>query len=284
MKRKNRFLRIRWSFVLYCVCIAVFSSVSSCFSSVLALGVHECAHVMTAKILGEQLNGVELTPFGGVISYDKTPQKGLRGLLVALSGPLANYIALAVVPGIPSHLLSYSLKRSLIIANAMMLGLNIMPALPLDGGQALFALGYYVIKTDRLIRMLTCLGGVLGLSFIGVGIYGIFRLKMLNLSVWMIGLYLIVYARKISEQMMAENLYAIIRERIENKTRLGPVTVYRIEEEMLLLDAMNMLSQAKAALFQVENSTSLQFIDEKTLCRAFLKNPNTSVRTAIRNE
>ncbi|MHB0884993.1 MAG: site-2 protease family protein [Bacillota bacterium] len=103
------------------------------FGSLLA---HEVGHLVAARAIGLEVQRVVLWPFGGVAYCDgPAPEPFAEGLL-ALAGPLAN-LALLALGGLVAAggLLHPDLHRFFVQVNLGMTAVNLVPALPLDGGR-----------------------------------------------------------------------------------------------------------------------------------------------------
>ena len=128
------------------------------FASVL---VHELVQAAAWRRLGVPARAIILLPIGGVTLLDESRQAAAesaaspfwkRDLRAATAGLLANLAiaaiaaggALAMVPGIKLWTLplvhSGYLLRSLVWCNLFLVGFNLLPAYPLDGGRVLRAL------------------------------------------------------------------------------------------------------------------------------------------------
>lgn len=112
------------------------------FGSVL---LHELGHSLVARSQGIKVNSITLFLFGGIASIDqesKTPGKAFQ---VAIAGPAVSFI-LAALLGLLSALVPGEtapfnvLVTNLALINLVLALFNLLPGLPLDGGQILKAL------------------------------------------------------------------------------------------------------------------------------------------------
>ena len=62
-------IRIRASFLLYGLSVAFLASGWACLGAVSALLIHEGAHLAAIRLTGEKIETLEVTPFGGVMTY-----------------------------------------------------------------------------------------------------------------------------------------------------------------------------------------------------------------------
>jgi Zn-dependent protease len=161
------------------------------FASVL---LHELGHSLVARAQGITVNAITLFPFGGIASIEeesKTPGQAFR---VAIAGPAVSFglfILLVVLSlAAPETLFNLPLKNllgDLANINFVLALFNMMPGLPLDGGQVLKA-AIWQITGSRVkgVRWSAQTGQLLGWLAILLGIAGFlitFRFSFLWL-VW----------------------------------------------------------------------------------------------------
>ena len=105
--------------------------------------IHELGHLLAGILMGMKQEKIELMPFGVSISfkikveeYNKKIKKGnmleIKKILVALAGPLTNFIIIIIASNI-------NLFKALIIiyTNFLIMIFNLLPIYPLDGGRIL---------------------------------------------------------------------------------------------------------------------------------------------------
>lgn len=111
------------------------------FASVL---LHELGHSLAAKGQGIAVNSITLFLFGGIASIDKESKTPGDALKVAIAGPLVSFglfillTAISLVPGLPTPVAV--IVGSVAQINLVLTLFNMIPGLPLDGGQVLKAL------------------------------------------------------------------------------------------------------------------------------------------------
>lgn len=132
---------------------AVLSSTVLGVSLVLSVFLHEVAHVLVAKLFKVDAHEIGLTFFGGHAGFKRSFSQPWHSLLTSIAGPLTN-ILLAAMLGAISHSMTVTSSNVLVylvidIAATMNLFLgifNLLPGLPLDGGNALSALVWQFTK------------------------------------------------------------------------------------------------------------------------------------------
>lgn len=137
---------------------------------------HEFGHALACRSVGGQANQIVLWPFGGV-AYVSPPQRPGATLWSIVAGPLVN-VALFPIFSILwwigesanwSDDLSHYVQAVWFI-NLVLLLFNMLPVYPLDGGQILRSLLWFVFGRARSLQIATVIGfiGVAGLVALAV--------------------------------------------------------------------------------------------------------------------
>jgi Zn-dependent protease/CBS domain-containing protein len=145
--------------------IAGFVAALLLFASVL---LHELGHSLVAKAQGIQVNSITLFVFGGIASIDRESKTPGQAFQVAIAGPAVS-LALAILLFGVSQLLT--LPAPLWGINLVLALFNMIPGLPLDGGQVLKA-AIWKVTGNRLkgIRWAARVGQMLGWTAIILGV------------------------------------------------------------------------------------------------------------------
>jgi Zn-dependent protease len=135
---------------------------------------HEFGHALACRQVGGNANRIVLWPLGGV-AYVNPPQRPGATLWSIAAGPLVNVAFLVVLwalgmlnrstgwaDAIPN---AHLFLRSLWVINLGLLIFNMLPIYPLDGGQILRSLLWFVVGRARSLMAATVIGflGVAGL-------------------------------------------------------------------------------------------------------------------------
>jgi len=267
-------IRIHPSVYVYLLSMVVLSSWKACAGAVSALLVHELGHLAVSCLAGDGIDSLELTPFGGVMRYadGRIPSKGIKGICIAAAGPAANYLFLMLLGSVSAEL-DYEWIRSAASSNAAMICINLLPALPLDGGRIIFCLGYYIFSVSGLITVLSWMGIAAGCGFLLLALYGAVTMGILNLSVVVVGGYLACCACKSRSQIMMENLYAVVEETNRKKDSIIPLKVYAVPGNTSLIRLVPFLSGSCACEFVFSLGAREHRISEEMLRRLILEKP-----------
>jgi len=154
---------------------------------------HEYGHALTARKYGVETRDIILLPIGGFARLEKLPEKPIQEFYVAIAGPLVN--AAIVVLLIPLFYILFGheidwennfilslleiidlgnplcILPFLLLGNIMLVGFNLLPAFPMDGGRVFRSL--LSIKLGRLLatRIAAYLGSAFGIFLIILGVY-----------------------------------------------------------------------------------------------------------------
>lgn len=274
------------SFGIYLFSITVLSSLSVCVCVVAALLIHELCHYAACKILEEQIEQLEITPMGGVMTYKDgvSSSKGLRGVYVHAAGPIGNYAAILICCVALSHgIWDTAYLHNMIIANVSMLLVNLLPALPLDGGQILFCLGYYFFPVAKLAGCLSAMGIAIGFSGVLLALYGLISQGLLNCSLIIISIHMIVSAKRYQNILIAENLYAVLHERMGENKKIRKLIFYSISADEKLLNLIAYLKQNISVCFVFTEKDCAFELHEHDFCHALLNMANPTARQAYQN-
>jgi stage IV sporulation protein FB len=107
---------------------------------VAALGIHEWSHLLTSELLGYKKPELVLTAWGGRLNLDASLAVNSEAeYLIALSGPLANWLMAGGICYLSWLGLNHPYLFTWQKVNFLLGTVNLIPALPLDGGRILRA-------------------------------------------------------------------------------------------------------------------------------------------------
>lgn len=157
----------------------------------LMLVVHEASHVAAARLLGVRVSELELMPFGGAARMEAlwTLRPG-QIIGVSLAGPMSNLVMLVLSAALGEwNALGGYWVYLLMRCNLMLMGFNMLPALPLDGGRVLCGLLSLRIPQERAVNIGVRMGQALAALLALAAAYGIMK-GHVNLTLVLSALYL----------------------------------------------------------------------------------------------
>ncbi len=148
---------------------------------------HEFGHSLACRQVGGKADQIILWPLGGVAYVAPPPRPGATLWSIA-AGPLVNVVLFPVLSllvllsqtlGWASALPdAYKLVQSIWFINTVLLVFNLLPIYPLDGGQILRSLLWFVVGPARSLM------ATAGIGFVGVA--GLLALALWAGDVWLV--------------------------------------------------------------------------------------------------
>lgn len=157
---------------------------------------HEFGHALACRQVGGVANRIMLWPMGGVAYVNPPPRPGAT-LWSIVAGPLVNVALIPVLYllGALDRSLGWAqampnihlFLRSVFYINVGLLVFNLLPVYPLDGGQILRSLLWFVIGRARSLMATTILG------FAGAAGFIVLALRMQSLWFAVLSVFLLMY-------------------------------------------------------------------------------------------
>lgn len=148
------------------------------FGSVL---LHELGHSLVARSQGIKVNSITLFLFGGIASIEQESKTPGQAFQVAIAGPLVSVTLFFLLHAIAAVLPESTLAREALLdlgrINLVLALFNMIPGLPLDGGQVVKA-AVWKLTGDRFagVRWAAMAGKTLGMLAIAFGLAAVFFL------------------------------------------------------------------------------------------------------------
>jgi Zn-dependent protease len=152
---------------------------------------HELGHALSARRYGVETRDIIILPIGGVARLERLPEKPLQEFVVAVMGPMVN-VGIVLILALVLSLFGFRTYFSdflggdsrefitsdtvrfiflLMISNFWLVGFNMVPAFPMDGGRVLRALLSLRLGRVRATFIAALLGQILSVGFIAYGLW-----------------------------------------------------------------------------------------------------------------
>ncbi len=263
-------LRMHFAFPVLMAVAAWLGQAGTLLVSLVALTVHEAAHALAARAVGQRFESIEVMPFGGVAQMDTSLSlRPGQEAVIALAGPVASALMalLAAACGI-----SGSVVQAFLRVNTVLALTNLMPALPLDGGRALRAALSGRLGRARATRAFVAVGIGMGLAVVGLGVWAAFQ-GVVNPMLFLMGVYLIYAALKEKQTLPAACVEAL-HGRANRLRREGalPVRFVAVEKDQPPERLAARLTAGSYHVFMVvdENLSKMDMMDEGEVLRRVL--------------
>lgn len=276
---KQTALRIHASLIAIGIWYVLQDNLMSLLVAVLTLFLHEAAHFIAGKKLGFQINEIELTPFGAIMQVQNlSAQSTAHRFCFAMAGPLGSLLGCLLAFGAAANGWGFlSLARSFFHSNLLLLLVNLLPALPLDGGRMLRAIMEKPLGYRRATQTMVWIGYGIGC---GLGILSVLLALrgMLNPLPAFAGVYLCYAAAQEAQQSMGHYVTSLIarRQRMEQGRSLS-VQAIAVSEKTPLSSILPQLAAGKyhfVCLLSEDGMTCKRVLDEKQLCDKLFQSHN----------
>lgn len=203
---------------------------------------HELGHALTARHFDVPTRDITLYPIGGVARLQRIPEEPMKEFWIAVAGPAVNLVIagmlLVGVVAAGASLAPAGLQdpgsnvlATLMWLNIVLVGFNLLPAFPMDGGRVLRALLATRLDYARATQIAASVGQGMAILF------GLFGLISFNPVLLFIALFVYIGAQQEAQQAMMRALTEGIPVRQAMMTRfrtLAPDDTLAVAVEELL--------------------------------------------------
>jgi stage IV sporulation protein FB len=208
-------LKINLLMIPAVILLVVFGMGDVVLCTIPALILHEWAHIIAAAALGMTITEMELFPFGCAAKMQCFAMSRAKEIIVAAAGPAANMLAACAVFIIDRYYESFAISGKLISANLAIATINLLPALPLDGGRIARAAFASFMGFRRATKFMSLLGVFFAAIIVAVGVIAAVQ-GTFNPSFFVMGFFLCLSSIK----EMKSAPYTLIRDLSGKRQRM----------------------------------------------------------------
>ena len=246
-----------------------------------ALLLHECGHWFAARCLKIPVLAIELSPLGGFMTLENAESLPcIRGVLLSAAGPAFSLLGCFLAAQI-GHLPADALfAQSFARACLLLFLINLLPVLPLDGGNIARHVFSHFLPWQRVSRWLYMLSYLFSLFFCCLSLYFAFQGRLI-LAPLTAGLYLTYAARQEQKQSKGRYITALIarREKLDTMRAL-PVESIAVSARMPMIRILPFFHAGKYHFLHVLSPDGLRplaTLDEQAFMEMLLSHPDAAI-------
>lgn len=177
-------------FLLFAGLMVVLGKWLILLNGVLAVLIHEYAHVVVARSRGYRLTSLTMLPCGGTISAGKEKINRTDDVVISLAGPICNLAIFVILAAGWWYMpFTFPITYNLGIANLGVGLFNLLPIYPLDASRIILALSSARDKALCRLRY----GGIMT-GIIGVGLFILSIFFTINFNLLILGITVLISA------------------------------------------------------------------------------------------
>ena len=266
-------LLTRWRALLICT-----------YASIL---LHETAHAAVSALWHHPPQEVEITPLGAMMRLEDEERLPLTARIsVILAGPLMTLILCALSLWLTQNgVIPRETGRLIFLSNAGILLVNLLPALPLDGGRLLSAVLLRLLRRETCWRVMRIIGTAAGALLVLGGVVGAVRRWQGSWSLAAAGCFRLYSAVSATTSEALTELRALMDRKIRMETRGKlPIQPMAMLSTRTLHHAVRALHPTRMTqLYIIEPGTMrlLGILTEQQLIAAYLSAPQRTLAEEV---
>lgn len=249
-------------------------------STIMAVILHELAHMLMACERGYITNKITLLPYGAVLNNEDNLDN-MSLLLIALAGPVANFLLAIITVSfwwlIPA---SYAVTEFFVKANLTIGIFNLIPVFPLDGARIVLALCNNTAKTLKVLK-------VCGIVF-SMTLFAFFLLTAffkINLTIGILAIFLYIGAVSGTNREMYAHIHKCSPFAKSYEHGVKHQVLY-VSADIQLARILKMINTKSITTFVVMNDNKkIAVLNEETIMKIITKNKlNDTLLNALKSE
>ena len=160
--------------------------------AVFALTLHELAHAAAARAFGCRIRAMELAPYGAALRLSDTALSPHAEWCVASAGPLCSFLVAGAAASVLCLFPATGVRMRAFLTFNLLLGLiNLLPALPLDGGRIVKCALAPRLGDDRAARATALSGVCIAAAMLAGAVFAAVN-GIYNLTLPVMGVFLLI--------------------------------------------------------------------------------------------
>jgi len=238
----------------------------------LAVSVHEAAHLAAAKLCGLEIEYVDVMCLGGAIKLKDMYGAGrLRLIFVAVAGPVANlFMAFMSAAMAWWGMIGFYMAWLTVRINLILMIFNLMPALPLDGGRILYAVSSIWLSRKSAMRLCAVAAYFLAILLICMAAWGWYAAGTFNITLVIMAVFITANAMKEMEESASPE--RIVAAMCSDIPACGKANIALLPENMLPAQAAAYISKHVPTIFAVTDGVRItELIPAEEMARRIMR-------------
>lgn len=255
--------------------------------STISIMLHEGAHAACAVLFRKPPGSIELTPLGAVMHLeDEVSLPPLKRAVMVLAGPLLTLLLCYFAYISAKHrVLPLNCARALFLCNLSILLLNLIPALPLDGGRFTALLLEMILPMPVMQRVMQWTSTALGICMIMLNLFASWKLGSWNLSLAFAGCCLIYCASVSVTTNKLEELRHFLDRKIQLERKGSQHTLWISSlTNVPLKNLIKQLPPNKLVMYicvEPGSMNTVGWLSETDIIQQYMRTPEISVKETL---